>query len=60
MIYGYDPYNSADAKLVGAQVVRAYQGPLTAVAFRSQALWDLPPASCQDRYAAWVTAKRAK
>jgi hypothetical protein len=53
MMYGCDPYNTADALQLAHQIVRHYHGPLTAVAYRSQQHWDFAPGvSCAAKLAA--------
>jgi hypothetical protein len=57
-IYGFDPYNTADADKpgVGLQVGK-FHGPLGALAYRSQRNWDfLPGLSADEKIKHWGRA----
>ena len=55
--YGCDPYNTVDQHELGQHVVRAYYGPLTAVAYRDARAWDFAPGVCSAaKLASWQEA----
>ena len=42
-IYGFDPYNTVNARIMTKHIVWSFHGPLGAIAYRSQRAWDFTP-----------------
>lgn len=56
-IYGFDPYNTVNAGLQTKLLVRSFNGPLGAIAYRSQKSWDfLPGLSAAEKIKHWGRA----